>query len=61
MCDAGLMAYLLGLDSSDTVPDHLAGALVENYPAMELTKRLGWSETRTSPYHFREQTGKEVG
>ncbi|MDQ1256232.1 MAG: uncharacterized protein QG656_828 [Candidatus Hydrogenedentes bacterium] len=60
LCDTGLMAYLLGVDSGNAVPDHLTGALVENYAAMELTKHLGWSETRASLYHFRERTGKEV-
>lgn len=60
LCDTGLMAYLLGLDSSGTIPDHLTGALVENYVAMELIKHLGWSETRAMLYHFRERTGKEV-
>lgn len=60
LCDAGLMAYLLGVDSGDTVPDHLTGALVENYAAMELTKHLGWSDTRATLHHFRERTGKEV-
>lgn len=60
LCDTGLMAYLLGLDSVAAIPDHLTGALVENYVAMELTKHLGWSETRAVLYHFRERTGREV-
>lgn len=60
LCDTGLMAYLLGVDSGDAVPDHVVGALVENYAAMELTKHLGWSDTRAGLYHFRERTGKEV-
>lgn len=60
LCDTGLMAHLLGVDSGEKVPDHLAGALTENYAAMELTKHLGWSAVRASLYHFRERTGKEV-
>ena len=60
LCDTGLMAYLLGVDSAAAVPDQLTGALVENYAAMELTKHLGWSDTRAALYHFRERTGKEV-
>lgn len=60
LCDTGLMAYLIGSDSSDPIPDHLVGALVENYAAMELTKHLGWSRTRAVLYHFRERTGREV-
>ncbi len=60
LCDTGLMAYLLGIDSGDTVPEHLIGRLVENYAAMELTKHLGWSDTRATLYHFRESAGREV-
>lgn len=60
LCDTGLMAYLLGVDSGHTIPDHLSGALVENYAAMELTKHLGWSNARVTLYHFRERSGKEV-
>ncbi len=60
LCDTGLMASLLGVDSSREIPDHAVGSLVENYVAMELRKQLGWSNTRTSLYHFRERTGKEV-
>jgi hypothetical protein len=60
LCDTGLMAYLLGVDSGDAVSDLIVGALAENYVAMELTKHLGWSDTRAALYHFREQSGKEV-
>ena len=60
LCDTGLMAHLLGVDSPDTLPDHVVGALVENYAAMELVKHLGWSRTRASLCYFREQTGREV-
>ncbi len=60
LCDTGLMAYLLGVDSGAAVPDHLTGPLVENYVAMEIAKHLGWSDVRASLYHFRERTGKEV-
>jgi predicted AAA+ superfamily ATPase len=60
LCDTGLMAYLLGVDSNSEIPEHALGALVENYVVMELRKQLGWSSTRTSLFHFRERTGKEV-
>ncbi len=60
LCDTGLMAWLLGVDSAEAIPDHILGALLENYAAMELTKHLGWSQTRAILYHFRERTGKEV-
>ena len=60
LCDTGLMAFLLGIDSAGAVPDHLTGALAENYAAMELTKHLGWSGVRAALYHFRERSGKEV-
>lgn len=60
LCDTGLMAYLLGVDSGSAVPDHVTGPLVENYTAMELTKHLGWSNARVTLYHFRERTGKEA-
>jgi uncharacterized protein len=60
LCDTGLMAYLLGVDSGRDIPEHAIGSLVENYAVMELRKQAGWSSTRTSLYHFRERTGKEV-
>ena len=48
LCDTGLMAYLLGVDSVNEVPEHVIGPLVENYVVMELRKQLGWSTTRAS-------------
>ncbi len=60
LCDTGLMAYLLGVESARDIPERVLGALVENYVVMELRKQLGWSKTRAALYHFREQTGKEV-
>ena len=60
LCDTGLMSFLLGIDASQGIPDHLTGPLVENHAVMELTKHLGWSATRAALYHFRDQTGQEV-
>lgn len=60
LCDTGLMAYCLGVDSGSDIPSHLVGPLVENYTIMELQKQLEWSDTRASLYHFRERTGKEA-
>ncbi len=60
LCDTGLMAYLLGVESGSDIPQHLIGPLVENYVVMELRKQAGWSETRVTLHHFRERTGKEV-
>ena len=60
LCDTGLMAHLLGIDSSEEPPSHIIGALVENYVVMELRKQIGWSTTRANIFHFREQTGKEI-
>ena len=60
LCDTGLMAYLLGVESPADIREHLVGPFVENYAIMEIRKQLGWSETRATLYHFREQTGKEV-
>jgi uncharacterized protein len=60
LCDTGLMAHLLGLDATGTIPDIALGSLVENYVAMELRKQLSWHPTRLELYHFREQSGKEV-
>ncbi|MCC6144228.1 MAG: ATP-binding protein [Candidatus Hydrogenedentes bacterium] len=60
LCDTGLMAYLLDAGSPDEIPDQVVGALLENYVAMEITKHLGWSNTRARLYHFRESAGREV-
>jgi len=60
LCDTGLMAHLLGIDLAEEPPAHMIGALVENYVVMELKKQIGWSTTRASIFHFREQTGKEI-
>jgi len=60
LCDTGLMAYLLGVDSADAIPDTALGKLVENYVGLELQKQLSWHPTRMDLYHFRERTGKEV-
>jgi len=60
LCDTGLMAYLLGIDATGTVPDIALGALVENYVALELRKQMSWHPGRLALYHFRERTGKEV-
>lgn len=60
LCDTGLMAYLLGVDSTGAIPDTALGKLVENYVGLELRKQLSWHPTRMNLYHFRERTGKEV-
>jgi hypothetical protein len=59
--DAGLAAYLIGVDETRLTRNAtLLGALLENFVVMELRKQVGWSRTRVTLFHFRTQTGQEV-
>ncbi|MEN8236875.1 MAG: ATP-binding protein [Pseudomonadota bacterium] len=59
--DTGLYCFLNNLDEQRLEKERgLLGALVENFIAMELMKQQGWSEIRTSLYHYRTRAGQEV-
>ena len=59
--DTGLLSHLAGWTERRiaTAPD-LAGALLENFVAMELMKQSGWSRARVRLHHFRTASGREV-
>ena len=61
MSDTGLMSYQSGitLERLQLEPS-LAGALLENFVAMELHKQVAWSRTQPKLFHFRTQRGQEV-
>jgi predicted AAA+ superfamily ATPase len=59
--DTGFAAHLLGLDRATLAEDPtMAGRLLENFVAMELTKQLGWSETKATLHHYRTHDQQEV-
>lgn len=60
--DTGLLASLVGMDQDRLLTEpELAGALMENFVVMELTKQISWSCRKPRMYHFRTQTdGKEI-
>ncbi len=62
LIDTLFLCYLLGLDLESLAKDRpdLFGHVLENYVAMELTKLLSFSDTKTKLYHFRTSDGKEV-
>jgi predicted AAA+ superfamily ATPase len=61
LTDTGLLAYLTGLTEARLEEDtNLAGALLENFVAMELTKQASWSEIHPEICHYRTLAGQEV-
>jgi predicted AAA+ superfamily ATPase len=61
LCDPGLLAHALGLDTRRVAADPtLAGPLLETFVAAEVRKQLGWSVTRAAELHFRMHAGQEV-
>lgn len=59
--DTGLLAHLAGITDARLQSDPtVAGPLIENFVAMELTKQLGWSRTHAELFHFRTYGGQEV-
>jgi len=62
LADTGLACHLLDYDSRRFEDDEtsLAGALFENFVAMELLKQSGWSEAEVRLHHFRTAGGREI-
>jgi predicted AAA+ superfamily ATPase len=59
--DSGLACHLRGVDAKALAKDrNRAGAVVENFVAMELVKQISWSRTRPTLHHFRDVSGHEV-
>lgn len=61
MSDSGLLSSIMNLDQKriKREPVYL-GQLLESFAVMELRKQSGWSDTRTSLFHYRDQKGGEV-
>lgn len=61
LCDSGLLCYLLGLDVDGLIRNHSVwGSALETFVISEIKKRLTWSKTRGTLYHYRTQNGAEV-
>lgn len=60
--DTGLACHLLdyGLTRFEEDETALAGALFENFVAMELVKQAAWAEANVRIHHFRTAGGREV-
>jgi predicted AAA+ superfamily ATPase len=60
--DTGMACHLLDYDRARFESDEtaLAGALFENFVAMELVKQSAWSATNVRIHHFRTAGGREV-
>jgi len=60
--DTGLACQLLDYDQTRFEEDEtaLAGALFENFVAMELVKQAAWAQANVRIHHFRTAGGREV-
>jgi hypothetical protein len=61
MADAGLAAYLLGMNAQRLIEDrNLFGPLLESFVGMELRKQCTWSRAKPGLFHFRSHEGSEI-
>ena len=61
LIDSGLTAHLAGVTPQRFDRDpHFFGPLLETFVVSELRKQIGWSDARTTLYHYRTTTGREV-
>ena len=59
--DTGILCHVLGYDANTLIQNRTqAGAVLENFVFMELTKQLTWSKTRARLSHYRKHNGLEV-
>ncbi|OGK15028.1 hypothetical protein A2690_02865 [Candidatus Roizmanbacteria bacterium RIFCSPHIGHO2_01_FULL_39_12b] len=59
--DVGLLAYLLGINSTTDMDVHFArGALFENLVVAEIMKHIVNFNTHIKPYFWRDSTGNEI-
>ena len=59
--DTGIAAHLLGQDAARlNEPDGAAGAILETFVLMELSRQLAWNEQRARLYHYRTKDKVEV-
>ncbi|MFN8525311.1 MAG: ATP-binding protein [Chloroflexota bacterium] len=59
--DSGLLCHLLGLDERALRGDALwSGQVLESFVAGELSRQIGWSQSRPTLHHFRTHTRQEV-
>lgn len=61
LVDAGLASSLIGATPASLQRDgELLGQLLKTFVVSEVRKQLGWSDTRTAIWHFRDRSGGEV-
>jgi predicted AAA+ superfamily ATPase len=61
VADAGLAAYLLGMNSQRLLEDrNLFGPLLESFVGMEIKKQCTWSRVKPGLFHFRSHDGSEI-
>ena len=59
--DTGLLCYLLGYHPDTLLKDHnKLGPILETFTAVEVQKRVSFSQTQPKAYYFRSQSGAEV-
>jgi predicted AAA+ superfamily ATPase len=60
--DAGLLGYLLGLETEDLAGGVAAsvGPLAETFVLQEVRKQASWSQTRPAVFFYRTAAGREV-
>jgi uncharacterized protein len=61
IADSGLLCHLLNVTVDGLAsPGGEAGHVLESFVVMEITRQLGWSQTRANLHHFRTKDGTEV-
>lgn len=58
--DTALLARLLRVSGAKSLDARSAGALLENFVAMEIVKQASWIPDRVAISHFRDRDGREV-
>lgn len=59
--DSGLLCYLLGVNASGLLGDHLMnGPVLESFVAAEISRQSVWSRTRPALHHYRTVGQQEV-
>ena len=61
LVDCGLLAHLIGTNKRRIAEDSgLAGAILESFVAMELSRQSDWAQEPVSLFHYRDKAQREV-